>query len=553
MMGVASNEKIKRRVCLRNLLAKTSDAAAQRGLLILLHEEEPHIEAEARTGIGSVDVAVRNVRVTAGDLPPSALQYVLRTRERVVLDDASAEGLDPDDEYVRNIRPRSVLCLPIFKQTEVVGVLYLENNLATGAFTADRVAVLDFLASQAAIALENARLYSDLRRSETWLTEAQHLSRTGSFYWRVVSETVEFSAQTFRIYELDPNAAVTLGMIASRCHPEDLPLFQEMIDIARGPAGDLDYLYRAQMPDLSVKHLHLVAHATRDQDGQLAYIGAIQDISQSRRAEEALGKARSELAHVARVSSLGALTASIAHEVNQPLTGIIANASTCVRMLAVDPPNLEGARETLRRLIRDGDRAADVIKRLRALFSKGDPTPEAVDLNSATREVVALALTELQRGRVVLRAELSEDLPTVTGDRVQLQQVILNLLLNACEAMSGIVDRSRQVMIRTVMDGDDQVTLSVEDTGLGIDSDNADKLFEAFYTTKKGGMGIGLSVSRSIIESHHGRLWARPNAGPGATFSFSIPRGPSPAGPALRTIDIRTPAVIAGAHVKRSR
>jgi C4-dicarboxylate-specific signal transduction histidine kinase len=206
------------------------------------------------------------------------------------------------------------------------------------------------------------------------------------------------------------------------------------------------------MPDHSVKYLHIVAHGTRDQDGRLEYIGAIQDVMERRLSEEALGKVRSELAHVARVTSLGALTASIAHEVNQPLSGIITNASTCLRMLAADPPNVDGARETARRTIRDGNRAADVITRLRALFGKKDTTTESVDLNEATEQVIALSLSELQRGRVILRAELAEDLPPVTGDRVQLQQVIPNLLRNASDAMSGVDDRPRQLVIRTELD-----------------------------------------------------------------------------------------------------
>ena len=245
-----------------------------------------------------------------------------------------------------------------------------------------------------------------------------------------------------------------------------------------------------------------------------------------RLSEEALSKVRSELAHVARAQSLGVLTASIAHEINQPLSGIITNASTCLRMLAADPPNVDGARETARRTIRDGNRAADVVTRLRALFSKKEATTELVDLNEAAREVITLSSSELQRSRVILRPELAEDLPPVTGDRVQLQQVILNLLRNASDAMSGVDDRPRRLVIRTERDEDDHVRLTVQDTGVGFEPQAVGRLFEAFYTTKSGGMGIGLSVSRSIIESHHGRLWAAPNDGPGATFSFSIPRRP---------------------------
>lgn len=246
--------------------------------------------------------------------------------------------------------------------------------------------------------------------------------------------------------------------------------------------------------------------------------------AERRHSEEALDKARSELAHVTRVMSLGALTASIAHEVNQPLSGIITNASTCMRMLDADPPNVDGARETARRTIRDGHRAADVIARLRALFSKKDGTSELVDLNQATREVIALSRRELERNRVILRTQLADNLPRVTGDRVQLQQVILNLLRNGSDAMSTVNDRPRELVFKTEVDDGDRVRLSVRDTGKGLDPQTMDRLFHAFYTTKDGGMGMGLSVSRSIIENHQGRLWATANDGPGVTFMFTIPR-----------------------------
>jgi FixJ family two-component response regulator/signal transduction histidine kinase len=245
-----------------------------------------------------------------------------------------------------------------------------------------------------------------------------------------------------------------------------------------------------------------------------------------KRSEDALSRIRSELAHVARVTTLGALTASIAHEVNQPLSGIITNADTCLRMLAGDAPDIEGARETARRTIRDGNRAADVIARLRALFGK-QTAMGSMDLNEAVREVIALSWSEIQRERVAVREDLAADLPPITGDRVQLQQVILNLLLNALEAMSGVDDRPRRLVISTERDAGDHVRLTVLDSGTGFHPRDLDRLFEAFYTTRTDGMGMGLAISRSIIESHQGRLWAAPNEGPGATFSFSIPRSPS--------------------------
>jgi signal transduction histidine kinase len=236
------------------------------------------------------------------------------------------------------------------------------------------------------------------------------------------------------------------------------------------------------------------------------------------------------------------LTASIAHEINQPLSGIVTNASTCLRMLAADPPNVDGARETARRTIRDANRASDVITRLRALCSKKETTIESLDLNEAIREVIALSLSELQRNRVILRTELADDLPLVTGDRVQLQQVVLNLLRNASDAMSAVDDRPRRMVITTEREEGDRVRLTVQDAGVGLDPQAMDRLFEAFYTTKNEGMGMGLSVSRSIIERHHGRLWAAPNDGPGATFSFSIPCGPASATGARSLGVIGTPA-----------
>ena len=340
---------------------------------------------------------------------------------------------------------------------------------------------------------------------------------------------------------------MTLELIGTRVHPEDLPLLDGMIGWARGGAGDFEYEHRLLMPDHSIKYLHLIAHGNQDKDGQLEYIGAAQDVTQRRLSEEALSKARSELAHVARVASLGVLTASIAHEVNQPLSGIITNASTCLRMLAAEPPNVEGASETARRAIRDGNRAAEVIARLRALFAKKEATTESVDLNEATREVIALSLSGLQRNRVVLRTELADDLPPVMGDRVQLQQVILNLFLNASDSMSAVDDRPRQLLIRTERDERDRVRLTVQDAGVGLDPQAAGRLFDAFYTTKNHGMGIGLSVSRSIIESHHGRLWATPNDGPGATFSFSVPHSTEGAARAGSVGAIRKAAITDGA------
>ena len=369
---------------------------------------------------------------------------------------------------------------------------------------------------------ERKRSEEELRRSEAFLAEGQQLSRVGSFSWRVTTDEIMWSEQLHRIFEIDRDVRVTFEVIGSRVHPEDLSGFKEQIERSRRDGSNVQLEIRLQMPDRTVKYVHIVAHC-RDDSVQREYIGAVQDVTQRRLSEEALAKVRSELAYVSRATSLGVLTASIAHEVNQPLAGIITNAGTCLRMLGADPPDIDGARETARRTIRDGNRASDVMTRLRALFSKKELSLEPVDLNEATREVIALSLSDLHRHGVILQLELAHDLPIITGDRIQLQQVILNLLRNASDAMIEVHERPRLLLIKTEREAGNRVRLTVRDAGIGFPPQSLDSLFDAFYTTKSGGMGIGLFVSRSIVERHQGRLCAEPHDGPGATFSFSIP------------------------------
>jgi len=449
-------------------------------------------------------------------------------REPVYVTDIRSDPLW--DSYRHLVEPygvRAVWARPLFssegKALGTFAILYRE----VGSPSATDLQLIENASHIVGIAIERHINEEELRRSEAFLAEAQRLSLTGSFSWRLDTDEITFSEELYRIFEFDYDAPVTLEQIVGRVHPEDIPLLSEKMDLARKNINDHDYAIRLRMPDGRVKYLRTKSYGIRDRDGRLEHVGAIQDATEHRLSEEALAKVSSELAHVARVTSLGALTASIAHEVSQPLSGIITNACTGLRMLAADPPNVDGARETVRRTIRDGNRASEVITRLRALFSKKEATIESVDLNEATREVIALSLSELQRNRVILRTELASDLPVVKGDRVQLQQVVLNLLRNASDAMSAVNDRPRHMVITTEREEGDRVRLTVQDAGVGLDPQAMDRLFEAFYTTKNDGMGMGLSISRSIIERHHGRLWAAPNDGPGATFSFSIPCAPA--------------------------
>ncbi len=426
---------------------------------------------------------------------------------------------------------RSCWSMPIFSSNwDVLGVfaIYREEPVSPTAFERE---LIDRFTKIAGIAIERAQGDAALKASEAelkgahaHLTEAQRLSQTGSFTWDVHADEHTWSAEIYRIFGLEIGTKVTMPMIQATIFPEDMPAVEAVI--GRALVGeDFELVFRIVTPSGALKYAHVVGRRSENVTDRPVFHGAIHDVTRSKVAEEALGRARSELAHAARVMTLGALTASIAHEVNQPLSGIITNASTCLRMLAADPPNIDGVRTVTQRTLRDGNRASEVIQRLRTLFIRKQSKIEPVDLNDAAREVLTLSSGELQIHRVILQNEFDERLPAVPGDRVQLQQVILNLVLNATDAMRGVEDRPRQLLVETALEAENRIRLSVRDSGVGVDPRNLDKLFDAFYTTKSDGMGIGLAISRSIIESHAGKLWAHANEGPGATFSFSIPCG----------------------------
>jgi PAS domain S-box-containing protein len=315
-------------------------------------------------------------------------------------------------------------------------------------------------------------------------------------------------------------------------HPDDIRRGMEVFIRSMATGEPYVIEQRCLRADGVYRWLEFRASPQRDASGKIIrWYNLLIDIDDRkrteadlRRAQDHLSKVGAELEHVSRVTALGALAASIAHEVTQPLSGIITNAGTCLKLLNAAQPDIERARLIAQRTIRDANRATDVIGRLRALFSKRESKQEPLDLNEAAREVIALSASDLQEHRIVVRAELGAHLPRVRGDRIQIQQVLLNLLRNASDAMTEVHDRPRQLLIKTAREHGDRVRLTVRDAGVGLSPQSADSLFDPFYTTKSGGMGIGLFVSRSIVERHQGRLWAEPNDGPGATFSFSIPR-----------------------------
>jgi PAS domain S-box-containing protein len=500
------------------------NAGAERGLLILFRNSaqggEPRIEAEASSGPGGIDVVVRQAPITPDDLLQSALHYAIRTQERVLLDDASADIVYSEDDYVRKKRARSVLCLPIVRQAKLVGALYLENNLAPFVFTSDRVAVLQLLASQAAISLENATLFTDLQRSEAFLTQGQKISHTGTFGWSVASGEFYWSEENYNIFEYDRSVPASLELAYERMHPDDRDAVRQRLESAIREKKDFDSEHRFVMPDGRVKHIHATGRAVNI--GNLEFVGAVRDITERKRAEEALQQALTDLARINRVATMGELTASLSHEINQPITGAIANASACLRWLDRDKPDLDEVRTAVARIAGDGKRAAQIIARIRAQFEKGTLNREVVGVGEIIRETVGLLRGEAARYNISVQTELAADLPPVVGDRVQLQQVAMNLIVNSFEAMKDI-DGIRELVIRSRRTGSEQILVSVTDTGIGVSSQLAEQIFDPFFTTKPHGTGMGLRISRSIVESHGGSLWVEGAPKRGATFQFTLP------------------------------
>jgi PAS domain S-box-containing protein len=370
---------------------------------------------------------------------------------------------------------------------------------------------------------DRKRAEDALRRSEAYLSEAQRLSQTGSFGWNVESGELRWSAEAFRIFEYDPRGAPTTDMVIARTHPDDRGFLKRLIERVSRNRDNWEVEHRLLMPDGSVKHVHVVAHPLGNALGPPEYIGALMDVTAEKRSQEALHQAQAELAHVTRVTTLGELTASIAHEVNQPLAAIITNGEACLRWLGNETPNLEEARGAVERMIRDGNRAGEVIQRLRALTKKTDPQNAPLDINDVINDVVGLVQREILSHRVRLKLDLDTALNPILGDRVQLQQVIINLVVNSIEAMANVAERQRELMIRAREHNEAHVVVLVRDSGVGIDAEMLDRVFNAFFTTKPDGMGMGLSICRSIIEAHGGALWASANDGPGVTFQFNVP------------------------------
>jgi len=451
-----------------------------------------------RTTNPTVEVVLQRVH-------PEDAALVKQTIER-----ASHDGKDFDHEYRLVMPDRSV------KYVHVVAHSLSDESGGIEFFGA----VMD--------TTESHRVEEALRRSESYLAEAQRLTHTGSWAWQVAgSVALHLSEEWYRLYGFDPEKSPpTREERVQRVHPEDRAKWQGAVDRAIAETSGFEMEFRILLPDGTVKYIHTVGHPVLNASGDLVeFVGSSTDITERKRAEEALEalrQAQADLAHVNRVTTMGELTASLAHEVNQPIAAAVTNANTCLRWLTRDHPDLEEARAAAMRIVKDGTRAAEIISRIRLLFKKGTPDWELVDINEVIREMIVLLRGEATRYNIAVQTDLAADLCQAMGDRVQLQQVMMNLIMNSIDAMKE-VEGKREVAIKSERAEDRHLLVSVSDTGVGLPLQEVSQIFNAFFTTKPDGTGMGLSISRSIVESHGGRLWATSNSGRGATFHLTLP------------------------------
>jgi PAS domain S-box-containing protein len=517
-----------------NTLMRTAieQAGAERGLLILQRGAEPRVEAEATIGGDTIVVQLRDQPMSASVLPESVLHYVLRTRESVLLDDAAAQPAFAADPYIRERQARSILCLPLIYQARLSGVLYLENTLTTRAFAPARSAVLKLLASQAAIALENAHLYRDLEQRESRIRRLVDANIIGIYLWELEGRIIEANDTFLRMVGFDREDLVSGRMLWTDLTPPEARdrtdrAVEEMKMTGTSQPFEKEYFRK---DGSRVPVLIGAANFDEQRDQGVAFV---LDLTEQKRAEaegreseRRYREMQMEVAHANRVATMGQLTASIAHEVNQPIAAAVTNAQAALRWLAARPPDLDEARQALGNIVKDANRAGDVIGRIRDIVKKAPPRKDRVDINEAIREVIELTRGEAAKQAAAVQTAFGERLPLIEGDRVQLQQVVLNLIVNAVQAMGAAEDGPRELVITTARTEPNGVLVAVKDSGPGVTPANLEQLFTPFYTTKPDGLGMGLSICRSIIEAHDGRLWVTANLPLGAIFSFTVPTHP---------------------------
>ena len=504
------------------------NAGADRGLLILPAGDEYLIQAEARASGDRIEVTMHRETTARPASPESLVRYVVRTRERVILDDASKANLFSADDYLRDRQPKSILCLPLIKQRELTGILLLENRLTSHAFTADRIAVLELLAAQAAISLENSRLYGDLREREAKVRRLVDSNIIGILIIDLDGQIIEANDAFLRMVGYDREDLMSGRMRWTNSPSEWRDGDPGRVEVVK-TTGTLRAFEKEYFRKDGSRVPALVGVARIDETSNQA-VAFVIDLTERKQAEAALREserrnvdAQMQLAHANRIATMGQLAASLAHEVNQPIAAALVNAGTAARWLARQPPNLTEVRQSNDRIISDVRRVADIVSRIREFSKKTPALKQDLEINDAILEIMTLAFAAMSEHSVSAKMQLSDGLPRISGDRVQLQQVILNLIMNAVEAMSEVKERSRELLISTSEAKPGTVLVRVSDSGPGLPPVTSARLFEAFYTTKTAGLGMGLSICRSIVEAHRGQLWAMPNEPHGAVFCMTLP------------------------------
>src|SRR4029077_6049762 len=516
-----AGEMVLEKLIERIMRAGVEHAGAERGLLIFPRGDELQIVAEATTSGNDVPVHRRSGAATAAALPESVVRYVMRTREDVILDDATAANQFATDAYIVQHSARSIVCLPLVNQARLNGVLYLENNLTAHVFPSDRITVLKVLASQAAVSLENTRLYGDLENREAKIRRLVEANIVAIVIWNVEGAIIASNEAFLRIVQYDRDD-VDSGPVRWRdLTPAEWRERDERA-LAEVRATGTVQPYEKEWFRKDGSRVPVLVAGALFEDSSREGVGFALDLSDQKQTEAERERLRQELgnlAHLNRVSTMGELTASLAHEINQPIGAAVTNAQACLRFLNRDQPDMPEAREAALEMVRDATRAADIIDRVRSLYRKGSSKLGMVDVNAVIREMVVMLHDEANRSSVNMHTELYENLPQVLVDRVQLQQVLMNLMNNGIESMR---DAGGELSIKSHLAEDGQLTISVSDMGVGLPVGSGNEIFNAFFTTKSQGTGLGLAITRSIVESHGGRVWAIANTPRGTTFQFTL-------------------------------
>jgi C4-dicarboxylate-specific signal transduction histidine kinase len=454
---------------------------------------------------------------------PADLRERVLCRQEIVVRQTTWESsalIDPTEQPSRNI---AQLCLPLVHQEWTIGVLYLESERDEETFSDRCVWVMSMLGSQAAVSFDSVRLFKALRETNMWMVKGQEIGRMGSYRWNTRTLLSRASRECYRIFDigLDINP-VPFEVFKSRVHCDDFPALEQALTVAVSTKSALSHEYRVVHRDGTTLNVVAVGQFDVGPTGDLELQGIITDITGQKAAEQALTDARAELARATSLASIGELAGSIIHEINQPLTGIIMSAEACLRWLGRNPGEPDEARKSAMRVIEQGTRATEVITGLRSLVRDAQPQLAKIDINETLGEVLLLSKRELERAGVTLRTDLDRSLPNIQADRVQLQHVVFNLVRNAIEAMAGVEERNL-ILTACTRATDDHVLVTIADTGVGIDPANKERLFDALYTTKGNGLGLGLSICRKIVAVHGGHLWVEENNAHGTTFAFALP------------------------------